>query len=236
MTNEEFSNEFDTLINSFSETLPFGKASSPLKFDEYEKSIFLTKAQESVVISLYNGKLLGDSFEKTEELRRYLSNLVKTFSTEEKIKGEGLTEKSVFFNIPEDTWFITYESVISDDNKLGCAKGSVLEVVPVTQDELYKTYRNPFRTTNKRRVLRLDTESYKVELISQYDISRYQIRYITKPDPIILIDLPDGLSINGDINNPEKGTKKTECKLNPALHRMILDMAVQLAIQSKAGK
>jgi hypothetical protein len=49
--------------------------------DEYEKSLFLTQAQEEIVINLYNGKNpYGDSFESTEELRRYLDELVKTKS------------------------------------------------------------------------------------------------------------------------------------------------------------
>lgn len=231
MTNEEFSNEFDNLVNSNSIIKPFGIDSTPLGFDEYEKSMFLTKAQESVVISLYNGNLTGDSFEKTEALRRYLSSLVKTYSTTDKVEGEGLTRDSYFFNLPEDTWFITYEAVVSQDTKLGCAKGTIMEVVPVTQDELYKTNRNPFRMPNKRRVLRLDVEGNTVELISAYSIAEYQIRYLSKPEPIILVDLPDGLSINGL-------TKATECKLNPAIHRVILEMAVSLALKSRtsAGK
>lgn len=231
MTNEEFSNEFDNLVNSNSIIKPFGVDSTPLEFDEYEKSMFLTKAQESVVISLYNGNLTGDSFEKTEELRRYLSSLVKTYSTSDKVEGEGLTRDSYFFNLPEDTWFITYEAVVSQDTKLGCAKGTIMEVVPVTQDELYKTNRNPFRMPNKRRVLRLDVEGNTVELISAYSIAEYQIRYLSKPEPIILVNLPDGLSINGL-------TQATECKLNPAIHRVILEMAVSLALKSRtsAGK
>ena len=65
MTNEEFSNEFDSLISSNSIIKPFGIDSTLLEFDEYEKSVFLTKAQESIVKSLYNGTLTGDSFEKT---------------------------------------------------------------------------------------------------------------------------------------------------------------------------
>ena len=231
MTNEEFSNEFDNLVNSNSIIKPFGVDSTPLGFDEYEKSMFLTKAQESIVISLYNGNLTGDSFEKTEELRRYLSGLVKTYSTTDKVEGKGLTKDSYFFNLPKDTWFITYEAVVSQDTKLGCAKGTIMEVVPVTQDELYKTNRNPFRMPNKRRVLRLDVEGDTVELISAYSIAEYQIRYLSKPEPIILVDLPDGLSINGL-------TKATECKLNPAIHRVILEMAVSLALKSRtsAGK
>ncbi len=59
MTTEEFSNEFDTLINSYS-------ISELLSFDEYEKSVYLTKAQEEIVEGLYTGKVLGNSFEETE--------------------------------------------------------------------------------------------------------------------------------------------------------------------------
>lgn len=228
MTNEEFSNEFDNLVNSNSIIKPFGVDSTPLEFDEYEKSTFLTKAQESVVISLYNGNLTGDSFEKTEELRRYLSNLVKTYSTTNEVSGEGLTRNSHFFSIPEDTWFITYEAATSEDDKLGCAKGSIMEVVPVTQDELYKTKGNPFRMPNKRRMLRLDVGGNTVELISEYSIAEYQIRYLSKPEPIILVDLPESLSIDGL-------TKATECKLNPATHRVILETAVSLALKSRAS-
>lgn len=225
MTNEEFSNEFDTLVNSNSASLPL---LTPLGFDEYEKSVFLTKAQESVVISLYKGTLTGDSFEKTEELRRYLDSLVKTYSTSEQVVGNVLTSNSYLFKLPKDTWFITYEAVESKDKRLGCAKGSTMEVVPVSQDELYKTNRNPFRMPNERRVLRLDASGNTVELISVYSIDKYWIRYLSKPDPIILIDLPEGITINGE-------SKATECKLNPAIHRVILEMAVSLALKSRAN-
>ena len=227
MTNEEFSNEFDNLVNK-NIAKPFGVDSTPLEFDEYEKSMFLTKAQESVVISLYRGTLTGDSFEKTEELRRYLNELIKTYTTTNKVESEGLTDNSYFFDIPDDVWFITYESAVSQDKRLGCAKGTVMEVVPTAQDDLYKTSRNPFRGPNKRRVLRLDVEGKVVELISKFDIDKYQIRYLAKPEPIILIDLPEDLSINGL-------TKKTECILNPAIHRVILETAVNLALKSRAG-
>lgn len=225
MTNEEFSNEFDNLVNK-NIAKPFGVDSTPLEFDEYEKSMFLTKAQESVVISLYRGTLTGDSFEKTEELRRYLNELIKTYTTTNKVENEGLTDNSYFFDIPDDVWFITYESAVSQDERLGCAKGTVMQVVPTAQDDLYKTSRNPFRGPNKRRVLRLDVEGKVVELISKFDIDKYQIRYLAKPEPIILIDLPEDLSINGL-------TKKTECILNPAIHRVILETAVNMAIESR---
>lgn len=235
MTCKEFSEQFDILLNSYGIPVAFGQA-NPLLFDEYEKSLFLTEAQEAIVTQLYNGKLLGHSFEETEELRRYLSDLVKTYSTTDEIDREGLTEDSHFFHIPEDILFITYESVLSNDDKLGCAKGSIMEVVPVTQDELHKTKENPFRRSNKRRVLRLDVGDYTVELISSFSIDKYQIRYLSKPEPIILIDLPDGLTIGK--TNTFSGDKENICKLNPAIHRVILETAVSLALKSRtsAGK
>lgn len=217
MTNEELSNEFDILINNIN---------VGLEFDEYEKSMFLTKAQEDIVTSLYRGNLIGESFERTEELRRYLSDLVNTYNTSEKLECEGITNNSYFFKIPDDVLFITYEAVVSQDEKLGCSKNTTMEVVPVTQDEFHRIRNNPFRMPNKRRVLRLDIQDQIVELISYYEIDKYIIRYLKKPDPIVLTNLPQGLSIN-------KETIATECKLNPAVHRTILEVAVNMAIKSR---
>lgn len=234
MTIEEFSNEFDILINSNSAIKVFGIAEASYEFNEYEKSVFLTEAQESIVTSLYKGTLIGDSFEKTEELRRYLNELVKTYSTSDKQEGSSLTSHSTFFNIPKDVMFITYETVISNDANLPCKGDTVLDVIPVTQDELSKTLKNPFKAPNNRRVLRLDINDYKVELISSYNISEYKIRYISKPEPIILCNLPDDLSIGK--TDSFSGKEANECKLNPAIHRTILEMAVKLAIASRSTK
>jgi hypothetical protein len=44
MTCEEFSNEFDNLLNSYSRSAIFGKSNgaNSIELDEYEKSLFLT--------------------------------------------------------------------------------------------------------------------------------------------------------------------------------------------------
>lgn len=229
MTTEEFSNEFDTLLNSYSNTEKFGITHSTIELDEYEKSVFLTKAQEDVVIDMYNGKnTFGDSFEKTEEIRRYLSSLIKTYTTSTKeIIYKGLSKHSVFFKLPEDLWFITYEAVDLKDDGLGCKSGEDVCVTPVTQDEYHRIRKNPFRGSNERRALRLDLNEEVVEIVSKYNVASYLVRYLSRPNPIILTDLPSDLSING-IN------KKTECELNPAIHRSILEKAVKLAIISKS--
>lgn len=222
MTNKEFSDGFSTLLNSFGIT-------PNITLDEYEKSTFLTNAQEQLIIDIYSGRnvIYGKSFEQTEEIRRYLSNLVETYETSTKVTGKlGLSKDSVFFEIPQDTWFITYEVVFLKDSRLGCLDGIEASVVPLPQDDLYRAKDNPFRGPSKDRVLRLDIKSDLAELISKYNVDKYLMRYISRPTPIILVDLPDGLSINGV-------STESECELNPVVHRVILERAVQLAIISK---
>lgn len=222
MTNKEFSDGFSTLLNSFGIT-------PNITLDEYEKSTFLTNAQEQLIIDIYSGRnvIYGKSFEQTEEIRRYLSNLVETYETSTKVTGKlGLSQDSVFFEIPQDTWFITYEVAFLKDSRLGCLDGIEASVVPLPQDDLYRAKDNPFRGPSKDRVLRLDIKSNLAELISKYNVDRYLMRYISQPTPIILVDLPDGLSINGI-------STESECELNPVVHRAILERAVQLAIISK---
>lgn len=231
MTLEEFSNGFDTLVNSYKRFKDFDKQEilDSIEFDEFEKSFYLTRAQEEVVLNLYNGRNpYGVTFEGTEELRRYLEGLVKTkkYLSEDAIESTGVNENSVFFRLPEDIAFITLEQVIFDDELLGCYDGSVASVYPVTQDEYEKVKNNPFRGPTKYKVIRLDPGDNLVELVSKYKIGTYLLRYLSRPNPIVLEDLPNELTVNGE--NTER-----ECELNPVIHRAILERAVQLAIRSK---
>ena len=156
--------------------------------------------------------------------------MTKQYSTSSKEEG-GLSKDSYIFTLPDDLWFIVYEEVGVSDSKLGCNTDRTLLVVPTTHDEYNKVRNNPFRGQGKRRAIRLDLTDNKVEIISTYNVVQYLIRYIAKPSPIIVVDLPESLSINGI-------SKKTECSLSPAIHRAILDRAVKLALASKgiAGK
>lgn len=231
MTREEFSNGFDTMLNSYSASANFGEKSTKqsIALDEYEKSLLLTKAQNELVVNLYNGRNpYGESFESTEELRRYLSNLVveKYLKPITNTSGTplGITSTSSFFALPEDLWFITLESVILDNGK--CRGETYMNVYPTKQDEYLNIKDNPFRGANDRRALRLDLSEGNVEIICKYLIAVYYIRYIKKVPPIILTDLPEGLTI-------EKESKASDCILHEALHQKILDRAVQLALQSK---
>lgn len=215
MTTTEFSIEFDILYNNIMSNAAPG-------LNEYEKSVLLTQAQETIVLKLYNGTLNADSFETTEEVKSYLETLVKQVTLTDTISGEGISTKSKLYSLPEDLWFIVYESAIINNDSLGCKNNSEIEVQPVPHDSYHQISRNPFRKNNDSRVLRL-LSSNALEIVSDYNISKYIVRYIRKPRPIILEDLSDyDITIEGE-------TAISECELHPILHRIILSTAVQLA-------
>lgn len=231
MTTQEFSDSFDTLLNSYNTQAQFGNQTSirDIALDEYEKSLYLTKAQEEVVVNLYNGKNpYNDSFENTEELRRYLDSLVrtKTYTEEDKYDSIGVSPDSTFYKLPDDLAFIIMEQIIFSDEELGCYNNSIAGVYPVTHDEYSKVRNNPFRGATKYKAIRLDSGDNIVEIISKYKIGEYLLRYLSKPTPIILETLPNNLTIDGV-------SEQTECALNPILHNTILNRAVLMAIQSK---
>lgn len=221
MNNIEFSNEIDVKLNSFGE-------GTGISLDEYEKSLVLTQAQETIVEQLYNGNL-GLSFEESEGLRRYLSDLVRTVIIEKPVINsthKHISKNSKFFMLPDNLWFITYESIIIKDQS-ECKDGNELMVTPIAQDEYRRTFGNPFRGPNERRALRLDVNDNMVEIVSRYEIDKYKVRYIKKLSPIILTYLPDELTIQGK-------KEITNCELHPALHKSILEEAVKLAIKMKS--
>ena len=231
MTAEEFSNEFDTLVSSYRRFKDFDKKEEldSIEFDEYEKSVFLTKAQEELLTSYYSGRNSNlYSFENTEEIRRYLSSLVRTAELVPVNNTQNYTlisPNAQVFSLPDDVWFITYESAKLGENEDRCLSGKMIDVVPVMQDYFQRVNRNPFRGSNDRRALRLDIEGKEVEIVSKYTIGTYLIRYMVKPQPIVLTKLED-ISIDGvsDVQT---------CELDESLHRSILELAVRLALQSK---
>ena len=226
----DFSSGFDTLLNSYATRASFGITDSPgsIELDEYEKSLFLTKSEEDFVIDLYSGRNTFEaSFEETEELRRYLANLVKEAKLEPITSTTGIIgmdSNSKFFTLPDNLMFITYESVEISDGK--CDGMSTLDVYPVRQDEYNRIKKNPFRGANDRRALRLDLSEGVIEIVSKYTVSSYYLRYLRKLAPIVLADFGDEQSIEGV-------SRISECELPESVHQRILERAVMLALQSR---
>lgn len=208
MTSQDFSFEFDLLYNNLSSNQAPG-------LTEYEKSVFLTQAQEALVLDLYKG-VTGDSFETTEEVTRYLSSLVEK---DDNITITQTTGSSYEYtaSLDDEVWFVVYQSstITLGDNNTSTRD---VVVVPTRHDELFKNLNNPFRGPNKNRVLVL-SDSDGITLYSKYPITKYYIKYLKRPTPIVLEN--SELSIDDvedfDVEIPE------------CLHRQILLRAVQMA-------
>lgn len=224
MTLAEFSDEFDSLFMSYLRFRKFDDRQyyDSITIDEYEKSMFLTKAQEEIVKEFYN----NGSFEETENIRRALEELVKTQTissgdTDSTNAIKPVDGHSKIFTLPNDVWYIVYESATLNDSNAGCKNNTEASVIPTTHDDYYRSARNPFKQPNDIRIFRLDLANNKVELISKYTIGNYFIRYVAKPTPIVLTNISP-LTIDG------VGTT-SDCMLNSAIHRLILERAVHLA-------
>jgi len=213
----EFSDRFDTLLNSYSGKEIYGdtKRVYSIEFNEYQKSAFLTQAQDNLVLQLYR------KFESSEEIRQYLRTLVTNHTTDVKvITLEGISELSTFFEIPDSTMFILNCNVNLNDK--------IVSALPITHDEFYLQIENPYRKPTKEHAWRMDYKNIEdkkvIEIIAEPNVSNMSMRYLRRPQPIILTDLGE-LSIN-------KVSTESECELTQDLHDEILNMAVGMAIQT----
>lgn len=200
MTTTELSEEFDILYNNIISNQAPG-------LSEYEKSVFLTQAQEAIITELYNGNL-KDSFESSEAYTRYLSSIVehKEVDSSELSLGQTLgfpNIESKLYTLDEGVLFIIYEQAIVD--------GRTAIVVPTSHNEIFNKINNPFKGPNNRRVLRTSCNG-TVELYynDNNNIDSYVFRYVKKPSNVDLTD--------------DKGLETPD-----VLHRTILLRAVQLA-------
>ena len=229
MTNREFRNEFDLSYNAIA------SMSSP-GIDDYELSVYLTKAQLEIVKNYYdplsNRKQKG--FEATEKRRRDLNQLLKDYKTTFTISNSSnINSEAKFYTVPDDLFLIVNEKakIISED----CFNNKTLTIKPMSYDEYDIQIDNPFEKPNNKIAWRLDLSNVNgvkvVEILSPYNTLgslEYQIRYIKYPKPIIITDLSnafpsDNLTIDGIFT-------ETPCELNTEICREILDRAVLLAL------
>lgn len=113
-------------------------------------------------------------------------------------------------------------------------------VVPINYKEYDREMSKPYAQPLKKQAWRLfqnqdagfdiNTEIIPKHTIPTNDLSKliYRIRYIRRPQPIILETLPNNLEIDGQ-------SVASSCELNPIIHMDILNKAVELAIATRGG-
>ena len=240
MTTQEFSNEFDLMYDNASGNAP--------GINLYEKSVFLTIAQEEIVKETYSGYTQSRvGFEGSERRRRQLSELVRDYKTDTRLSNyagtgglttnqdseQNLISSSQFFALPDDLLYIVLESVTLGGTN-SCLNGKKIKVKPITHDEFQVDIDNPFKKPNLRKAWRMDLFRYgssqQAELFAIDTISEYHVRYVKKPKPIVLADFEEDDDISGMGLSVDGYNTRKDCELNTEVHRDILVRAVDLAV------
>lgn len=231
MTTQEFSSEFDILYNNIMSNAAPG-------LDEYEKSVFLTKAQEEILKNYFNpkGNKYQEGFDDNEKRQIDFSGLVTvitipSYSNSQYIK---IDDRSLLFLMPNDMLFALNEVCEITENNIN----RLVNVVPISFIEYSRLISKPYKRPLKNQCWRLISSSSKKDRVFELILpfgsivpGSYRIRYISRPAPIILVDLSTeypGLSINGI-------TSVTECELDSSIHYEILQRAVELAKSAYTG-
>lgn len=221
MTYNELSDQFDIQANRFS----IANSSPLLVFDEYEKSLFLTKAGKQLIDEL---KL---SYDKDESARRKLLDVTLT-STSVFNNGVLVTD-GVYSNAATTNFFssgdiiahilqesLVYNSKVDADRPI--------RVLDTNSSAL--SINNPFRMYGTNFAYRTSSYSSAVtNILSDLNLTNhsYMVTYIKYPMFKLHGTTP---SIEGDVTAP---ILTTQAPLRN-MHQELLDRAVMLAILSKS--
>lgn len=232
MTITEFSDQFDVLYNNITSNQAPG-------LNEYEKSLFLTKAEKEIVKNYFTansqGNTLQQGFDDSAKRQADFSVLMKT-DTCTKVntnQPDKIDDRSTVWTYPEDVFIVINETAYTSHTSGGSTViDKRLQVIPLRYDEYTRLMSKPYKRPLKNQVWRLinsgtvsgSTATKTVEIIAGVDdtISSYSVRYVRVPKPIIVGAL-DGLTIDG-VN-----TVSDVCEIDPILHEDILQRAVELA-------
>ena len=217
---EEMSDQFDVLYNNIMSNAVPG-------LNEYEKSVFLTKAEYELVKNYFNpqGNKYREGFDDSAKRRIDFSMLMQT-ATLTRNSQQGFNPNSVLYSLPLNILVIVNEQVVL---KSGNTVKGIRQVIPISYDEYTRLMSRPYKQPLKSQAWELMTGQNSSRTVSELILNNndksyipeFRIRYVRKPKPIIIEDL-DVVSIEGV-------SEKTECELNPAIHQEIVQRAVELA-------
>lgn len=185
MTADEIRTEFDVMYNNIS------SGAAP-NLNDFERSLFLTRAQDELVRMYYAGtNARYTSFEADEEARRYLDTLVTTETFTLPVPQQYGRFKDYAVPKPADAMFVLRESVVNGSDE--CRGGTLMAVNPVRHEDLNRLLGNPFKAPNERKCVRFDVRNGEggavFHLLSADALSSYEMTYLRKPVAIVLSDI-----------------------------------------------
>lgn len=232
MSPTEFSDRFDVLYNNIMSNAAPG-------LNEYEKSVFLTKAQSEIIKNYFNpsGNKYKEGFDQSPKRQIDFSMLMRNKAL---VANGALTYdlRGTSYTYPDDVLLIVNESLLildGNDKVTG-----IRQVIPITYDTYTRVMSKPFKEPLKNQAWRLITgvsDNNSTAEIIPNNVDRkaasqqYQIRYVKKPRPIIVADLDQTV---GDVTIEGEYHAQTS-ELDPSIHEEILQRAVELAKASYAS-
>lgn len=210
MTPREMQRDFEYKVNMYDSEL---MVMSAVVFH------WLNDAQELQVITHYTGNNPYDkSFEEGQKRTDDLQPLVTETEITVDSTSNSIKPNSFTVSLPDDYLFlIGEEAIITYTNNSSESVTKIVEVYPTTNDRYTKELKNPFGVHKLHygdaNPLRLMEGNY-FELITDgnYDVTSFILRYIRKPNEIVL---------DGD-----------DCELPEYMHSHIVDKAVNLYLES----
>ena len=160
MNTAEFSNEFDILYNNIASNQAPG-------LDEYEKSVFLTKAQKQIIRSYFEGMLNKSmkGFDASQKRQYDFSTLIRNVNLpcysqlqQNPVIAESLNEniepfdsRSYIYLTPVDLFLTINESLVD-------SSGKMFSVLPIDFSEYSRLMLKPYGFPLKRQAWRLITQ------------------------------------------------------------------------------
>jgi len=186
MTVLELSDLFDTKLNAFS---------AGIVKDEYEKSIYLTRAQDIY----YDNILLR--FEEDDRIADKIDRMLVDRDIDLVSSGDIFGGYLAVFG--ENVRKILREKVTTGTSSSPLYSNIELEVELKRLSEIEDALKNPYRNPNWSTALRvIATEDafdrVKIYLHSSITPNKYIVTYAKSPNTIILEDLPNGLTVKGE--------------------------------------
>lgn len=250
MSIEEFSAQFDVLYNNITSNQAVG-------LNEYEKSVFLTKAQSQLINEYFNNRTdqANGGFDGSQRRQYDFSSLIKiTRILPLRLMHEDycrsyvpLDKRSTWWSFPQDYFLSVNETIRTKDGQY--------TIMPISYVEYMRLMMKPYNFPVKRVIWRLITSSYKhpdepksrtvVELIgkgvptanygmakddeNKGNVSGLTVTYMLRYIPTLKPIILENLDNYGTDLTIEGETEATECALPVETHQEILERAVTLA-------
>ncbi|MBQ9391946.1 MAG: hypothetical protein IJU02_07125 [Lachnospiraceae bacterium] len=234
MTANELSVKFDMLYNNITSNKAPG-------LNEYEKSVFLTKAQNEIVKNYFlpqsNSKRAG--FEDNQRRQINFSPLIKitALDIDATVNAPHVHTGSLLYKMTSDNTSISPLVIVDENITVTVGDGTSsrvfdVKVIPISLIEHSRLMQKPYKEPVKGQAWRLLSDSNDLEVVLRSADKpngatfTYKIAYVEKPTPIVL----DSLSNYGTNLQIEGQTTVTlSFPFEESMYDEILQRAVELA-------